>query len=167
MAEDSVDLLLDQHGRIDDLFVRISKAAPADRGEPWRELRGLLTVHETVEEELVHPVAESLSDGTAEVAADRVAEEVGAEELLRRLADVDPESDEFPQAFKALRTAVLSHAAHEERYEFPRLKAYRSDELAALAPRVAAGLGVADDTGDDPPETIKERVAEAVREADA
>src|SRR5205823_3632475 len=55
---DVVEFLLEQHNRIRQLFAETADAAtPEDREKKFFELRRLLAVHETAEEEIVHPRA--------------------------------------------------------------------------------------------------------------
>ncbi|NUP65917.1 MAG: hemerythrin domain-containing protein, partial [Nonomuraea sp.] len=54
---DVVDLLVRQHEEIRSLFTEVENAAPEDKAEAFRRLVRLLAVHETAEEEIVHPYA--------------------------------------------------------------------------------------------------------------
>lgn len=119
---DVVDLLLAQHQRIRDLFETVENSSGSARQERFDELRRLLAVHETAEEMVVHPRARQGDGGEAVVDA-RLAEEHAAKEILSRLDGMDVSDPAFAGGFAELRTAVLDHAAHEERDEFPLLRA--------------------------------------------
>jgi hemerythrin superfamily protein len=54
---DAVELLMDQHEQIRGLLQEVDKAKGDRRVEAFGRLRRLLAVHETAEEEIVHPVA--------------------------------------------------------------------------------------------------------------
>jgi hemerythrin superfamily protein len=140
---DVVDLLLEQHGQIEELFVRVAAAAGEQRRDLLNELVRLLAVHETAEEEIVHPLARSAVDDGG-VVDDRLAEEHQAKELLTDLYKQGPDGAGFPAALQALRDAVLTHAKHEERYEFPHLRsAVDAGRLRGLTAAVKAAEAVA------------------------
>jgi hemerythrin superfamily protein len=135
-AEDVIELLLGQHMLIRDLFAQVQTGKGERRDEAFARLVHLLAVHETAEEMMVHPLARAI-DGGEQVVEDRLQEEHEAKEMLERLEDMDRDSDEFTSQLARLREAVLTHAHHEEVYEFRYLKA-RSDpeRLRAMARRV-------------------------------
>lgn len=64
---DVVDFLTEQHQRIKALFNETLLAAGAERGEAFVRLRRLLAVHETAEEEIVHPRAGHELDNGREI----------------------------------------------------------------------------------------------------
>jgi hemerythrin superfamily protein len=118
---DVVSFLEEQHEQIDAGFASVL----AERGEPRKRaffsLRRLLAVHETAEEEIVHPTARrALPDGEQVVAA-RLQEEHDAKKLLAQLEEMDTETAEFERLFTQLRSSVLLHARAEEQQEFERL----------------------------------------------
>ena len=55
--QDVVDLLIQQHNQIRDLFVEVEAASGAAQLGAFRRLVRLLAIHETAEEQAVHPVA--------------------------------------------------------------------------------------------------------------
>ncbi len=84
-------------------------------------MRRTLAVHETAEEEIVHPAARrALPNGPVVVEA-RLREENAAKTALTKLEKLDVDSAEFETAFRALKADVLAHADAEEREEFDRL----------------------------------------------
>ncbi|GAA3446053.1 hemerythrin domain-containing protein [Planomonospora venezuelensis] len=141
---DVVDLLLAQHAMIRDMFDEVERASAADRPEAFRRLVRLLAVHETAEEEIVHPYARGkLEDGDA-VVGDRLAEEYEAKRLLMEMDEAGPGDARFLTNLAVLRAAVLAHARSEERYEFTRLRAHTSEaERRAMAAGVKAAEAMA------------------------
>lgn len=93
--------------------------APADgRAEPFGRLVRLLAVHETAEEEVVHPYARrQLGDGK-EIVDERLREERQAKGLLQQMEAAGTADPDFVANFTGLHNAVLAHARAEERYEF-------------------------------------------------
>ncbi|ORW04574.1 hemerythrin domain-containing protein [Mycobacterium kyorinense] len=66
---DVVEFLVSQHEQIKELFSETLNATGKDRKQPFVKLRRLLAVHETAEEEIVHPRAKrKLSNGRDVVA---------------------------------------------------------------------------------------------------
>ncbi|HEX5741295.1 MAG TPA: hemerythrin domain-containing protein [Pilimelia sp.] len=120
--DDVIDLLLAQHARIEELFT-VLRAAPDNRTELFDELVRLLAVHETAEEEILHPYARRLFDGANAMVEDRLAEEHTSKEMLARLYDGGVDAPDFAVGLDALRREVLTHAAYEQRYEFPAIRA--------------------------------------------
>jgi hemerythrin superfamily protein len=142
---DVVDLLQEQHAAIRDLFAEVLMATGRDeREDSFHRLVRLMAVHETAEEELVHPLARHTLPGGKDIVADRLAEEKAAKEMLSSLERTDVDAPEFPRLLDELRLAVLTHARSEERYEFSRLRgSFGASERAALAAVVKAAEATA------------------------
>jgi hypothetical protein len=141
---DVVDLLLTQHARIEELFTLVAGSSGDTRREAFEDLVQLLAIHETAEEEVVHPLAREIVGDFDAVVDERLEEERQAKEMLKRLVDGDLDDEAFLTTLLLLRNAVLTHARHEERYEFPYLRAKVSKtRLRALATAVRAAEAVA------------------------
>jgi hypothetical protein len=141
---DVVDLLLEQHAAIERLFLLAAGSTGDDKRDAFNDLVRLLAVHETAEEELVHPLASTLVDGGDALVNDRLAEERQAKKMLAALVDAGPDDEGFDTALLVLRDAVLVHARREERYEFTQLRQrVPSEQLRALAGLVRAAEAVA------------------------
>jgi hemerythrin superfamily protein len=70
--EDVVALLMRQHGEIRNLFDEVERTTGDDRRAAFQSLVRLLAVHETAEEEIVHPVARTVYDGAGSVVDQRL-----------------------------------------------------------------------------------------------
>ncbi|MET9324855.1 hemerythrin domain-containing protein [Streptomyces sp. NPDC003038] len=141
---DVVALLMRQHGDIRNLFDEVEAASGDERRDAFHRLVRLLAVHETAEEEVIHPFARRTLQAGAEVVEDRLAEEKAAKETLAALEDLDTDDPTFMPRFKKLRTDVQEHARAEERYEFIHIR--RSTDgtrLAAMAKAVKAAEAMA------------------------
>ncbi|RSN67018.1 hemerythrin domain-containing protein [Actinomadura sp. WAC 06369] len=121
VENDIVDLLRAQHGQIRDLFDKVEHTTGKERTEAFQSLVRLLAVHETAEEEIVHPAARKALPGGDAIVADRLREERAAKELLAELDGMDTAAPDFLEKLDRLRVEVLTHARAEERYEFDRL----------------------------------------------
>ncbi|MCK2216799.1 hemerythrin domain-containing protein [Actinomadura sp. ATCC 31491] len=145
MAEhDVIDLLVAQHGQIRDLFDEVEQAPPEKVEAAFGRLTRLLSVHETAEEEIVHPYARRRIDGGPGVVTDRLREENLAKRLLLDLHRDGVDDPRFWDRLAELRAAVTAHARGEERYEFARLRAATSVvERRAMAAAVRAAESLA------------------------
>jgi hemerythrin superfamily protein len=174
---DVVDLLLAQHARIEELFTLVAGGSGDARKDAFDDLVRLLAVHETAEEEVVHPLGRDLPGGAGMI-EDRLAEERQAKEMLQTLIDGGVDADGFDTTIKLLRDAVLQHARYEERYEFPRLRqhlpANRLRRLAAAVQAAEAFAPTRPHPGAEtaaanliagPPLAVVDRVRDAVRRA--
>ncbi len=120
-SQDVISFLKEQHKEMKALLSNVSSTKGEERSNAFYELRRMLAVHETAEEEVVHPAARrALPDGEAIIEA-RLREENEAKTALAELETLDIDSSEFESKFAALAKAVLAHAAAEEREEFARL----------------------------------------------
>jgi hemerythrin superfamily protein len=81
-----------------------------------------LAVHETAEEEVVHPAARRATGGDA-VVDDRLREEDEAKSALATLEDLRPNHPDFGPKLDAFEQAVIAHAEAEEGQEFPLIAA--------------------------------------------
>ncbi|CAL9330362.1 hemerythrin domain-containing protein [Streptomyces sp. enrichment culture] len=143
-VEDVVALLMRQHGQIHTLFDEVRAAEGQERTDAFRRLVHLLAVHETAEEEVVHPSARTAFEGGSDVVEDRLAEEKAAKEKLSMLEEMDTADPRFMPALLSLRDAVLVHARSEERYEFALLRRTTSPaRLALMAKAVRAAEATA------------------------
>jgi hemerythrin superfamily protein len=175
--EDVIALLHRQHDEIRQLFTELETAKGDRRRDLFRDLVRLLAVHETAEEEVIHPEVRSLRDGEHVVEA-RIGEEHRAKRLLSTLDEMGPEAEGFDTLLVQLRDDVLAHAEHEEREEFPLLRAaHGPDRLQAMAAavRVAEAIAptrphpgvesVAANLLLGPPVAIMDRARDAIRKA--
>jgi hemerythrin superfamily protein len=116
---DVVELLRSQHEQIRELFFQVQDRTGDERRDAFRRLVRLLAVHETAEEEIVHPLVRRAADGGERVVADRLREEREAKEILVSLDGLDVDGPAFLTGLRDLREAVLGHARAEEEHEFP------------------------------------------------
>ncbi|GAA0910017.1 hemerythrin domain-containing protein [Streptomyces thermoalcalitolerans] len=141
---DVVSLLIRQHGDIRNLFDEVEATTGEERRAAFRRLVRLLAVHETAEEEVVHPYARRKLPGGDQVVEDRLAEEREAKETLAALDEMDPDDPEFMPRLLALRTDVQEHARAEERYEFTHIRRTADPaELASMAKALKAAEAMA------------------------
>ncbi|HEU5007121.1 MAG TPA: hemerythrin domain-containing protein [Jatrophihabitantaceae bacterium] len=127
-ARDVVSFLKSQHEQIKAGFEQVLASTGDDREEAFVHLRRLLAVHETAEEEIVHPRAKrEIANGDAVVDA-RLKEEHEAKETLSELEKLDVASPEFETKLRTLQADVLEHAEAEEHQEFDKLESELDDD---------------------------------------
>lgn len=118
---DVVSFLKEQHRQVKQGFEEVIASKGETRTTAFAKLRRLMAVHETAEEEIVHPVARrNLPDGNAIVDA-RLREEKDAKRLLGVLEVLEVDSAEFDDRIRQLMKAVVAHADAEEKEELARL----------------------------------------------
>lgn len=176
--QDVVDLLLAQHEQIKDLFNRISNAQGAEKREQFEDLVRLLAVHETAEEEVVHPTARRKIEGGEQVVDGRRQEEDMAKHELAEVYELGVDHPDFNRRLSALAEAVIQHAEREEHEEFARLRQSMSaEQLRRMAGAVRAAEATAPtrphpNTGESatanllvgPPLAVFDRVRDRVRD---
>ncbi|MFI7465630.1 hemerythrin domain-containing protein [Nonomuraea sp. NPDC049646] len=141
---DVVDLLVRQHEQIKSQFTEVENAAPEDKAAAFQRLVRLLAVHETAEEEIVHPYARRHVDDGDDLVDERLAEENAAKDMLTLMERAGVDDPQFAANLATLRKAVVEHAEAEEREEFPRLRqAAGEKELHAMAIGVKAAEALA------------------------
>lgn len=141
---DVVGLLMRQHGDIRNLFDEVEASKGEERREAFHRLVRLLAVHETAEEEVVHPFVRRAVNGGEQVVEERLAEEKSAKETLATLDDMDTDDPKFMPMLMRLRTEVQEHARAEERYEFSHIRRSTDvTDLAAMAKAVKAAEAMA------------------------
>jgi hemerythrin superfamily protein len=174
--QDVVDLLHAQHEQIKALFADVKRAAGSERQESFHKLVRLLAVHETAEEEVVHPVARTRAG--EQVVEARLQEEDEAKQALADLYDLGVDSPGFEQRFGALESSVLAHAEHEERDEFPHLRegtdrqqlvrmagaVQAAESMAPTRPHPAAGETAMANLLAGPPLAMFDRARDALRD---
>nr|WP_240939855.1 hemerythrin domain-containing protein [Planosporangium flavigriseum] len=135
---DLIDVLTEQHRRIEALFGEFDVATDERRQSVWAELVDLLRAHEGAEGELVHPLARDRIVGGFNVVRDLIDEERKINELLTPLIDADVSEEGIAAAIGDLRDAVTAHARNEERLEFPQLREHLpAEQLRAMASAAA------------------------------
>lgn len=118
---DVISFLKDQHEEIRSLFKLVDGSEGSAKHDAFISLRRLLAVHETAEEEIVHPAARRVLPHGESLVDARLLEENEAKQILAQLEDLDVDSPEFIAKFDMLERGVFTHAQAEEREEFAQL----------------------------------------------
>jgi hemerythrin superfamily protein len=178
-STDVVSLLKTQHDEIRERFAQVLATTGEGRQQAFRDLVRLLVVHETAEEEVVHPYVRRTLEGGRRIVEDRLKEEEHATRMLDRLENADTSTPDFLEQLVNLRDEVVAHAEAEEQYEFARLRRetdrHRLEKMAqavkaaeAFAPThphpMAAG-STAKNLAFGPLAAVADRTRDAVRKA--
>src|SRR5207237_6316159 len=107
------------HRQIEQMLSKVELATGTARQEAFGELVRKLAVHETAEEEVVHPLAREV--GAEDVVDAVLHEEDEAKKTLARLDGVDVTSADFDARFAQIKADVTAHAQHEEQEEHARI----------------------------------------------
>jgi hemerythrin superfamily protein len=131
---DVIEVIEGQHQQVKHLLSAVASGAGASLDESFCELRRMIAVHETAEEEIIYPALRSTGEAGKRVADARTAEEAEGTKVLAKLEDLSPGSAEFTKVFEEFRRAVLEHAEAEEAEVFPILRdTQKPDVLRKMA----------------------------------
>ncbi len=117
-GNDAISFLTGQHQDIQRALYLITDTHGEGRARAFFTLRRMVAVHETAEEEVVHPAARRILPGGEAIVRARLSEEKDAKAALAALEALDLDSAEFETKFDAMKIALLSHLEAEERDEF-------------------------------------------------
>ena len=174
---DVVELLKGQHNRIKSLFSEIERSQGGAKQRPFEELVRLLSVHESAEEQVVHPLARRAT--APGVVDQRLQEEHKAKEALAELVRLGVEHPDFDRRIASFAEEVSRHAAKEEATEFAQIEVEYSleerrklaqavrvaEEVAPTRPHPHAGEGPAENAVAGPALAVVDRVRDAARAA--
>jgi hemerythrin superfamily protein len=174
--QDVVDLLLAQHRQVRSLFEEVREASGDRKRDLFQDLVRLLAVHESAEEQVVHPAARS--DAGDDVVEARLREESVAKRKLAELYDMGTDHADFDRSLAQFADAVIMHAEHEELEEFPALRARETparlrrmagavkaaEAMAPTRPHPGTGEGQASNLLAAGPVAMFDRTRDAVRD---
>nr|BFE60029.1 hemerythrin domain-containing protein [Dactylosporangium thailandense] len=176
--QDVVDVLMNQHLEIKALFNRVASAQGDQKRTLFFDLVRLLAVHESAEEQIVHPEARrALGDRGDQVVDARLREESEAKQVLSELYDLGVDHPEFDERLGAFAADVSEHAASEETEEFEQLRrTVEPDKLRRMAsvfeaaetvaptrPHPAAGESATVNLLAGPPIAVFDKIRDALR----
>jgi hemerythrin superfamily protein len=119
---DVTAVIAPQHEHVKALLEAVRQQTGRRRAAAFHTLRLTLALHETAEEQAIHPQALHQLGAYDRAANDRIAEEQAASQIIGALELVDVNSDQFNFTFGHLASSVTDHAAAEEADEWPALR---------------------------------------------
>ncbi len=151
----ALKLLKNDHRKVSGLFARFERAESREREAIAARICAELTVHATIEEELLYPVArEHLTDAKQKLVDHADIEHATLKGLIQQVGQTDSSSRLYPALVKVLGEYVKHHVEEEEGQMFPALSKSEVDldalgrELAARKQELVAG-GALPDAEDD------------------
>lgn len=134
----AIDLLMDQHREVEDLFAKLEKAdSPEEKSQLCALLCDKLAIHAKIEEKTFYPGV--LRDQTEDSLHEAVEEHLQVKRLIADLLHIDPSDDRFDAAATVLKEDVSHHVKEEETELFPKVKKIVAREnLVAMAQEMMA-----------------------------
>ena len=154
----ALKLLKNDHRKVAGLFARFERAESREHEAIAARICAELTVHATIEEELLYPVArEHLTDAKQKLVDHADIEHATLKGLIHQIGQSDSSSRLYPALVKVLGEYVKHHVEEEEGQMFPALGKSEVDldalgrELAARKQELLAegALPAADDDDDE------------------
>ena len=125
-----IELLNHDHREVEQLFAQFESTQDRDIA---LQICAELTVHATVEEEIVYPVLERID---AETERDAEEEHADAKELIARIQTMEPGDPEFVPTVLKLKAGIEHHVEEEEGVAWDKMQAEARDQLDALGAAV-------------------------------
>ena len=115
MAKNAVDMLIDDHNMVKQLFEQIIDGEDEEeRQELFDQLNLALRTHSKLELEIFYPRAVEQKVGDKEWVEDAQEDHTLVEETLDELVELGVDDEEFVAQLTELRDAVLDHADNDE-----------------------------------------------------
>ena len=134
MTPDAVELLTDDHRRVEGLFAQLEgPGGPGPSAPLVQELVRELSVHAAIEEQVLYPaLRKELPEGD-EMAEHAIDEHQQVKELLARLDGMEPNDPQVAGLVSEISSNVREHVQEEESDVFPRLRqALAADQLRQM-----------------------------------
>jgi hemerythrin superfamily protein len=125
-GSDAIDLILEDHRRVDELFDRFEALTDtvdsAEKRELATQMLRELSVHASIEEQIFYPaVRERLPQGD-EIVGESLDEHRAVKELLAAIEDTEPADPKFDERVTMLIREVRHHVDEEETVILPGLR---------------------------------------------
>lgn len=157
---DAIALLKKDHAEVKALFGQFEDADSDEQEEIADRVCKLLTVHATIEEEILYPAAKEAFDSEEDedIVNEAEVEHGSAKALIALIEDMTAEDEKFKATVKVLSEQIEHHVKEEESEFFPKLKKTDLDlkamgeELSERKGELMTELGI-DDSSEDEDET--------------
>lgn len=124
---DAVKVLIDDHIKVKRMFMEFERSSDFQLA---KQICDELTMHTTLEEEVVYPV---LRDEVDEEMAEHAEEEHDeAKALIEEIQAMEPGDPMLASTMRRLQSAVEEHVQEEETEVFPKMEAVVGDKLTDL-----------------------------------
>ena len=132
---DAIAELVRDHKEVRKYFARLEKlkSAQAKQNAAGQLIR-LLSIHSSVEEQLVYPLLRARGDGLEHLAFEALEQHHVVKIVAKEIERISPDNERFDGKLRVLSANVLEHMKEEEQVMFPALrKLLEPEELSALA----------------------------------
>jgi len=125
--DDAISLLKSDHKEVKALFEAYDQlvedeATDDEKQAVAEEICNALTVHATIEEELLYPAARDALEEEAGLVDEATVEHASAKELIAQIQDMQPSDDLYDAKVKVLGEYIDHHVKEEEKEMFPKLR---------------------------------------------
>lgn len=128
-----IDMLKEDHKRAKKAFRDFEKLEPTDERAQQivEQVCNELTLHTTLEEELLYPAAkEALKE--ADLVNEAEVEHASAKDLIEQLKSMSPDDEKYAATFTVLGEYIKHHVKEEENEMFPQLQKVRGLDWESL-----------------------------------
>lgn len=135
---DAIALLKQDHRTVSALFDEFAKADAEEQSAIAQRVCQLLTVHATIEEELLYPAAKEAFEDEEDddLVNEAEVEHATAKELIAKIEGMTSDDEHFKATVTVLGEYIKHHVKEEENELFPQLKKTELD-LKELGARLA------------------------------
>ena len=135
---DAVTLLKKQHREVEALFKELENTDDAaGRRELMGQIREMLEMHTSIEEEIFYPAVREVETKKAEMMVLEAYEEHHVVDLvLKDMPNVDPEDERFEAKMTVLKELVEHHVEEEEKEMFKLAQKLGKEELREIGERM-------------------------------
>jgi hemerythrin superfamily protein len=121
---DAIALLKQDHRTVSALFDEFEKADDEEQSAIAQRVCQLLTVHATIEEELLYPAAKEAFEDEEEddLVNEAEVEHASAKELIAKIEGMTSDDEHFKATVTVLGEYIKHHVKEEENELFPKLK---------------------------------------------
>ena len=121
---DAIALLKADHRTVSALFDEFEKAEEEEQSAIAQRVCQLLTVHATIEEELLYPAAKSAFDSEKDedLVNEAEVEHGSAKELIAKIEGMSSDDEHFKATVTVLAEYIKHHVKEEENELFPQLR---------------------------------------------
>jgi hypothetical protein len=118
---DVLELLTDEHDEAKAVFKKIEKADGAAAARLWDQLKGMLSLHEELEETFMYPQLKE-ERKTEDIILEAYQEHHVMDVLIEEISALDPKDETWHPKVKVLQENTEHHIEEEEGELFPKVR---------------------------------------------
>lgn len=118
----AIELLKEDHDKVDKLFQTIKANEDADHRDTFEQIKSELEVHTHIEETIFYPKIKEGGEELKKIVEEGIQEHHQVKIFLRELSGLAEESDKFQPKLKVLMEDVSHHVQEEEGQMFPMIQ---------------------------------------------